>query len=339
MFQFCFQTSFAQNAAPGPLAKEPEKVKKSSSFAKINRSDEIGIRIPGLTIPVNEVPIFLIQKTDEVRSLVVIPYDLELAPGAKLVIDDRTEIPVPKNREQRNFYLYLTGKTNALKVTLISGADKFSEMILVEAPQAQEFQVAVPWDAVRMGISSVLLAYKQTGYSDFYSWNGQLSLNYHTPEKIGRIGINLDVDSTVFTAKGTEGYYPQLLTGRADLIYPFITMGSPLTTYYLGAGMTYSSLSSNGAPFGFKSLLAAEMTFRMRYLVNKKTDYYGSVSFSPLNSSVKDFILQLEVSRSFLLRNLHRSELGFRIFDLNHHPDPQNAVRAVTYALFLTYSI
>ncbi len=338
--------AFAQEPAQNPsvtagpeIPKDSSKLKKSDSFAKVKRSEEVGLRIPGLVISVVDIPIFLIQKASEVKSLVAIPYDLELPPGGRIIINDRTEIPIPKNREQRNFYLYLTGKTNSIKVTMIVGSNKFSETILVEAPQAQEFKVAVPWDAVKIGIASVFLGYKQTGYPDFYSWNGLLSLNVHTPEKVGRLGLSLDVDSTVFTAKATADYNPQLLTARGDVIYPFTTMGSPLTTYYLGVGAAYSNLSSNGAPFGYRSLLSSEFTFKMRYLVNKKTDYFGSISIVPLKPSLSDYVLQFEGSKSFLMQNLHRAEFGLRVFDMSHHPDPQNAVRMITYALFLNYSI
>jgi hypothetical protein len=336
---FLSQNGNAQVTSMSEPTKGSGKLKKSEWFAKIKRPEEMGMRIPGLAISVVDVPLFLINKTNEVRSLAVIPYDLELPNGAKLFINDKTEIPIPKNREQRNFYVYLTGKTNTFKVTLLVGADRYSETIVVEAPQAQEYQVAVPWDAVRIGLSSVFLAYRQTGHTDFFSWNGQIAVNIHTPEKVGQLGASLDVDSTVFTAKATADYYPQLLTGRADLIYPFAFQSSPTKTYYLGLGVAYSNLSSNGAPFGYRSLLSPELTFKMRYLINKKSDYFGSLSLAPLKSDLKDYALQFEVSKSFLLKNLHRSEFGFRVFDLNHHPDEDNAVRMITYALFLTYSI
>jgi len=339
------KTSVSNKTAPEDMT--PEEIELNSGSAQktkwealIIRESDVTKQIPHLRLINAKIPVFLVQKDTLFRPLVAVEFESKPVPGRVLVAG---QIPLAQSRDPRKkiLYAYLGSKKN--DVTLVYKIGKKvvqTEKILIMAPDAQEYSVVSPWDSLRIALGSTLLSYKQTGYEGFYSWNGMVSLQYHSPEKNKTFGYNFDLDATVLTARATQdGYSPQLVTGKIEGVYFYEPMIDSVMRYHLLFGLNYLNIFSNGAPFGVKNLFTFDVGTRLRYIVDEKVDYYGGARVALFDTKFKKLGLEFEISRSLLFENLHRGEFGFKLLNYSYNPDANNAVGIKTYTLFLSYSL
>lgn len=313
---------------------------KTKWEAVVIRDKDVTKQIASLRLLAVKIPVFLVQKDNMFRPLVAVEFEEIPSDGRVLIAG---EVPLAKARDPRKkiLYAYLNSKQN--DVTLVYKVGKKSvktEKMLIMAPDAQEYSVVSPWDALRIALGSTLLGYQQTGYDTFYSWNGMISLQYHSPERSKKFGYNVDLDATVLTARATEdSYAPQLMTGKIEGVYFYEPPTESVMRYHFLFGLNYLNIFSNGAPFGVKNLITADLGTRLRYIIDEKVDYYGGFRLALFDTKFKDLGFECELSRSLLFKNLHRGEVGFKYLNYSYHPDSDNAVGIRTYTLFISYSL
>ncbi|MGE5087189.1 MAG: hypothetical protein ACM3MG_12860 [Bacillota bacterium] len=326
-----------------PTNSPPQKPPTSATnnLAHIIQSKS-GDSIEGLTLPQTQLPVVMVQNKKNFRPMVEIPLTYNRK-GWSLWIQGKT--PVTPTTEEGKFkvFAYLKGKVNELHLVARGPqGETQSERIYLYSPEAQEFSVVSPWDAVKLTLGSTYLIYQQSGYTDFYSWSGLLSAQIHSPEEGARFGMIGQVSMTALTISSNQkGYGPQIGQGNIDGIYFFPWSLSSRWRNQIMGGLYYVTMFSNGAPFGFKNLFAPEFGFRTRYLLNEKSDFISEFRFMPLNSStdLNERGYSLSFSKSWILPNLHRGEVGLQFNDLRYSASPTDLINMKALSVIFSYSL
>jgi hypothetical protein len=280
------------------------------------------------------------SKTDIVsKTAVAANPQLFVLSGTKL-------IPLPQRSDNKRYVLFAFLNSQENEATLIYKRNKSSEpisqKIVIFAPSAQSFSVVNPWDALRVALGSAFLYYGQTGYSDFYSWNGLVGIRLNQPFENDRWGMMSELDYTVLTVNSNQNNWaPQLLSLRADGYFEKSPAGSPWRYRALG-GLSYANIFSNGAPFGFNHLAAPALGVHARYVLDQQVDFQGFCRWIMLSSNLSGRGVDCEVSRSLLFKNLHRGEAGFKYLSFDYSEEINSVgqkVSSAIYSVFFSYSL
>lgn len=332
---------------PATLADEKEISSKETTWlAHIVRSQKEGA-ISKLILPSAMLPVVMINQGKRFRPMVEISLTFD-RPGWKLLIQGTTPVTPTTDKKKYKVFAYINSKINEL-LLVANGPEGVSESekIYIYAPEAQEFNVITPWDAMKITIGSTYLSYKQTGFDDFYSWSGLLSVQLHSPEESSSFGLLGEINVTALTVSSNQNKYgPQLGQGILDGIYFFKWDQSSIWRIQAIAGVNYITMFSNGAPFGFKNLISPELGVRARRILDAKSDLTYEFRFLPMNSSF-DLIergFAASVSKSWILANLHRGEAGLKYNDFSYRsyrPEQEiknQTVSCQTLSFILSYS-
>lgn len=315
--------------------------KKTTWWAKVVRQNVKKNIIPEMRFTATKYPIYLVNSDDKFRPLAVIEISLLNDPTGELYVDGIERLPKNPETGRHILFAYLNSKSNEVVLTYKNPEGKAAaEKIFIIAPEAQEYEVVQPSDAVRFLMGSTYLKYAQTSYTTYYSWTGLLGLRYSSPEKLSHFGINGEVDMTVLTIDSNQGgLAPQLGEVKLEGIYFDQPKSITPERFQYLAGAVYLTLLSNGTAFGFKNLIVPDVGVKYRYVTGEKSDYSVTARLALLDTSLKDKGLELEISRSFLLPNLHRSEIGFKYLDYQYHPNEEEYIQTGYMSLFLSYTL
>jgi hypothetical protein len=314
--------------------------RKTTWWAKIVRQNVPKNFIPEVRFAATKFPIYLVNSQDRFRPMAIIDISLSDAEG-ELFVDGTQRLPKNPETGRHILFAYLNSKSNEVVLTYknTQGVAK-AEKIFIVAPEAQEYSVVNPSDAVRFLMGSTYLQYSQTSYTPYYSWTGLLGIRYTSPEKLSHWGINGEADMTVLTIDSNQGgLAPQLGEVKLEAMY-FAQPKSitPERFQYL-AGAVYLTLLSNGTSFGFKNLIVPDVGVKYRYITGEKSDYSVTARLALLDTDFKDKGLELELNRSFLLPNLHRAEIGFKFLEYQYHPNPDEYIQTGYMSLFISYTL
>ncbi len=334
------ELSEAQNSLQESI--KGQNLDSSSTWvAHLIREKNLEKRISDLQIKEGTIPVTMIFKDQKFRPLVQIPIEF-LRPGWSVFIQEKILVPFQNQIGSYKLFAYLNSRVNEVDIVVKgpnNGIEK--ERIYIVAPDAQEFKIVSPWDALRLGLGSALFSYKQTGYNNYQAWTGIIAVQYHSPEEKSKFGLISDLAMTALTVSSSNGLSPQLLQFNGDIIYFF--PWSPNSRWRKQAllGLDYFTMLSNGAPFGFKDLITPEVGGRARYIVNEQEDMIFEFRYSPLNgvSNLKERGYILSYSRSWLLPNLHRIEAGIRLLDFTYQSNPNITASTQTFSFLVSYSL
>lgn len=329
-----------QNSSQG-TTNGPSLDNSSTWVAHLIRDKDLNNRISDLQIKEGTIPVTMIFKDQKFRPLVQIPIEFQ-RPGWSVFIQEKSLVPSQNQVGFFKLFAYLNSRVNEVDI-VVKGPNKEleKERIYIVAPDAQEFKIVSPWDALRLGLGSALLSYKQTGYNNYQAWTGILAVQFHSPEEKSKFGLISDLAMTALTVSSSNGLSPQLLQFNGDIIYFF--PWSPNSRWRKQAliGLDYFTMLSNGAPFGFKDLITPEVGGRARYIVNEQEDMIFEGRYSPLSgvSNLKERGYILSYSRSWLLPNLHRMEAGIRLLDFTYQSNPNVTASTQTFSLLFSYTL
>lgn len=333
--------------SPDAPAETPATQPKESStqptawLAHIIRPKKDG-SIDDLTLPETQLPIVMVRSGQRFRPMIEVPLSFD-RPGWSLLIQGTIPVTPTTTPGKHKIFAYMNGKINEMLLVARSPTgESLSERIYIYAPEAQEFNVVSPWDAVKLTVGSTYLAYKQTGFNDFYSWSGLLSAQIHSPEEGARFGFLGELSMTALTVASNQGKYgPQMGHGVLDGIYFFPWVTNSLWRLQAVAGVNYLTMFSNGAPFGFNNLIAPDLGLRTRYILDGKSDIISEFRFIPMSTSLNlnERGLTLSISKSWILPNLHRGELGIKFDELQYKPVPLESVSLRTLSFVISYGL
>lgn len=314
--------------------------RKTTWWAKVVRMNSQKNFIPEIRMAATKFPIYLVESDNRFRPLAVIDIALDDMNG-EIYVDGFQRLPRNPETGRHVLFAYLNSKSNEVILTYKNpqGLTK-AEKIFIVAPEAQEYNVVNPSDAVRVLMGSTYLKYNQTGHVPYYSWTGLLGVRYSSPERLSHFGINGEADMTVLTIDSNQGgLAPQLGEVKLEAVY-FAQPKSltPARFQYL-AGMVYMTLLSNGTDFGFKNLIVPDIGVKYRYVTGERSDYSVTARLAILDTSLKDKGLELEINRSFLLPNSHRAEIGFKYLDYSYNPTPIDSIKTGYMSLFISYTL
>lgn len=328
------------SASPPSTPTAPES-QPTSWVAHIMQPKKDGA-ITGLTIPQMELPVVTIKSEQRFRPMVEVPLHYE-RPGWKLLIQGK--IPVSPGTEEGTYKVFAYMNSRISELLLVAqGPDgaKEVERIYIYAPEAMEFNVVTPWDAVKLSLGSTYLAYQQTGYNNFYLWSGIVTAQIHSPENGGHLGYLADASITALRlASNQNNYGPQVAQILLDGIYFLPWKENSRWRFQAMAGGSYTTFLSNGSPFGFNNLMTPELGLRARYLINTKSDYAFEFRYMPMSTSgfTTERGIEFAAAKSWILPNLHRAEVGIRYEDLQYHPESFESVHLNTFSFLLSYSL
>ncbi len=332
-------------SSDSPSASEPpaeNSIQRTNWQARIIRSKKSEELMENLGLPEIQLPVVMVHSGTKFRPMVEIPVSFK-ARGWTLFIQDKIQVTPTGEPGKFKIFAYMNGPLNEmLLVAHGPSGKKRSEIVYIYTPEAQEFNVVTPWDAVKLTIGSSYLGYQQTGYNDFYSWSGLLSVQIHSPEKASAFGYIADANVTAITLTSNQSDYgPQIIQSSLNGIYFFPwSLSTPWRIQAL-AGIEYSTMITNGSPFGFKDLISTELGLRSRYILNTKSDIASELRLMPLNSSMdlNQLGTMFSISKSWILSNLHRGEVGLRYYTLHYKPDPTQTVSLKTISFVISYSL
>lgn len=314
--------------------------RKTTWWAQIVRQNVQKNFISEVRFSATKFPIYLVNNQDRFRPMAIIDISLSDADG-ELFVDGTLRLPKNPETGRHILFAYLNSKSNEVILTYknTQGQAK-AEKFFIIAPEAQEYNVTNPSDAVRFLMGSTYLRYSQTSYTPYYSWTGLLGLRYTSPEKLSHWGLNGEVDMTVLTIDSNQGgLAPQLGEVKLEALYFSQPRSTTPQRFQFLAGTVYLTLLSNGTGFGFRNLIVPDFGIKYRYITGEKSDYSVTARLALLDTVFKDKGLELEFNRSFLLPNLHRAEIGFKYLDYQYHPTPDDFIQTGYMSLFISYTL
>lgn len=285
----------------------------------------------------------LVARESKLRPLVEISLSFKRpgwtieSQGARLLpSSDPTEYRIPA---------YLNGRIN--QISLVAKGPKGeseSETLYLYAPDAQEFEVVSSWDRVLLTSGLSGLNYYQTGFGGFRSLSLLLSAQYATPpDRPSRWGLFGTADVTVLTMieSPNVGASPNLIQAKGDVMFRVTSLRPKLWNVFLLAGVNYTTMLSDGGPFGFANLVAPDLGVRARYLLSSKTAVVGDIHYVPVDhlTAFHDRGLDLSLSWSQILSNFHRAEIGLSFSTLNYQPDTVSTIQVNLLSARISYSI
>lgn len=318
------------------------QTQRASWVAHVLRKSSSGPPLIGLSFPVQQLPVFMVQSKGALRPLVELRGVFQ-RPGWRLYLQNKAEARKGRKPEEFVLYAYLNGRISEVSLTARNAEGKTqTEVIYLFAPEAMDLKVASAWDAIMLGFGLASFSYAQTTYGTFAATMGMLSAQYVSPEIWGKLGVYSDLDLTFLTLESSPiEANPQVIEAKLDATY-LVRLGSnPKVRWRLVGGMSYLTMSSNGSPFGFADLIAPDFGLRMQYYRNQSSTIIGDLRLGLLEDPTLDAnrSLNLTFTWSKLLKSLHRLDLGIEFMSYNFTPEPLTNIGIETYSIKLGYSL
>jgi hypothetical protein len=309
--------------------------------AHILREKDAAKRIPDLYIHESKLPVVLVAREGGFRSLVDVRGRFN-KPGWSLAVGAEAIRPLTPEGDF-SIPVYVYGKVSEIVVTASGpGQEKVTERIYVYAPEAKEFKQVSPNDAILIGIGGGFMHYSQTHSVYFKSLTGLVYGKPNWPSAESRYGLFVGAEATgVTVAAAPIEVGPQLVRGKADLVYRKSKKRlSRWRWEYLG-GLSYLTMITNGSPFGFSNLISVEAGARAVYTAGPKTTMSLEFRYIPIKEPLKfeNKGMDLEFTWSRILPNVHRLEIGFSYYNFNYHPSEGTRIDTGLLVYRLGYGI
>jgi hypothetical protein len=336
----------APSASPTEKPKTaPKKVepKKANWSAEIIRKQTEEDGIQNLTFAQTKIPVTLMPSEEVLRPLVEIQGNYN-RPGWRLFSLKDLLIESHPGKTEFKLYAYLNSKSNQISLTA-QGPDgeTETEKVVIFAPEAQEYRIASPWGELLFSLGLSSLSYYQTGFGDFSSKTGIVSLTYTTPKWKLPLGVYSQLKTTQLTLSANPSNYgPQIIAGKLDATYLLPPKPTHKVHTRLVAGLTYLTLLSNGSPFGFANLIAPEFGARAFYPLKKKdSGFTGDLRIAPLGSlsGIAEYGIDLGLGWTTPLKNYHRIEVNLFYSDFAYQADSSTKIQTKLLSLTFGYTI
>jgi hypothetical protein len=344
----------AASPTPGPLSASapvgtvlpppPEPApttRKTSWVAHVLRRTPTNLRLKTLDFPETKLPVLLIARPGNLRPLVEVKGKYNRK-GWTLFAQG-SAVSQAAGQSDFKFHAFLNGRINEVVLTTRGPNGEFEEeRVYLFAPEAQEFALISPWNAVVIAAGPSSVDYNQTGFGNYLAYTGSVSARYATFDGPKQLGMYASLDFTALTfASQPIDRGPQFIEGKFDatITVPFERQQTYKSQIILGT--SYVTMLSNGSPFGFSNLLSPEIGLRTRYILDPVdaiiTDFRYVLLASDFN--FKDRGLKFEFTWSRTLLNAHRAELGLNYTLYGYSPGESSRVDLGIISLLLGYSI
>ncbi len=322
MITFAIHAYGEEEEAPKPAPPQPVWT------AHVLREKDPAKRLADLYIHEARLPVMLVARQGGFRTLVDVRGRF-LRPGWTISVNNQPILPTtPEGDFSIPAYVY--GKVSEF-VIVANGPNKESgsERIFIYAPEAREYKQYSPNDAILIGIGGGFMHYSQTGSVYFKALTGLVfgKLNYPTTESRWGLFVGAEATGVTIAAAPIE-VGPQLVRGKADLIYRKPRKGlSRWRWEYLG-GISYLTMITNGSPFGFSNLISPQFGVRGVYTAGPKTTMAIEFRYVPIKEPFKfeNKGMDLEFTWSRILPNVHRLDIGFSYYNFNYHPSDDTRI-------------
>ncbi len=291
-----------------------KKNQKASWVAHLLRQD-FNARLPELTFKKIKLPVILVARKNELRPMVEIEGQFEKPDWQMFVQNDS---PVNKNPHGNGFlvHAFLNSQVNEIYFTAKGpNREVLTETVYIFAPEAQEFEIVSPWNAVTASAGYASFFYQQTAFGVLSSRSALIGIGYTSPEAGSRFGLTGQADMTVlnFSSEPIKAN-PQLIDARFGLSYRLSVAEQSRWRYRLLAGVSYLTLMSNGSPFGFADLWGPNFGLRAMYYNNIRSSFVLEMHMVPYQSVQLDRQrgLQLSATWSKALKSLRRQDISIK---------------------------
>jgi hypothetical protein len=329
------------NEVQAPQEPAPT-TRRTSWIAHVLRRTPTNLRLKTLDFPETKLPVLLIARPGNLRPLVEVrgKYNRK---GWTLFAQG-VAVSQSAGQSDFKFHAFLNGRINEVVLTTRGPNGEFEEeRIYLFAPEAQEFSLISPWNAVVIAAGPSAIDYFQTGFGNYLAYTGSVSARYATFDGPKQLGLYASFDFTALTfASQPIDRGPQFIEGKLDatITVPFDPQQSYKSQILLGG--TYVTMLSNGSPFGFSNLLSPEVGLRTRFILDPVDAVITDFRYVALGTSLgafneNGFLINLTWSRT--LMNSHRAELGLNYSSYSYHPETNATVRFNIISLLLGYSI
>lgn len=291
-----------------PEEQKIMKVQKELWFAHILRTRNTGSKIEGLEIPHKQIPVWMIPKGQSIRPLVRLKASLK-DPSWRLFVGPN--IPANPGGKEGEYlvYAFLNSRVSEVYFEARSPRGEVQkEIVYIFAPEAQEFKITSPLDAITVDVGVSQLVYIQSSFGVFTSESALLGLKYMTPENRSGWGVLANARMTVLTLSSSPiDANPQMVEGSFNMTKSHKIFGNPLIRSRLLFGVNTLSVLSHGSDFGFDFLPAPNLGVRSEFFYNARSSYAAEVHFIPyLGIFEGEFGYNLMVSWNTTFRDTDR---------------------------------
>jgi hypothetical protein len=305
-------------------------------------TNESTTKISGLTFDDSKnLPVSMLPRDQKIRPYVKLT-GMFRANGRKLSVltgENLTEISV---NPAGHFEVYALLNSKRSHVDFVATGDQGEpekERVIVFSPSAQEFRIATNLGEFWMGAGGGSFNYFQTGFGEFASKNVVQKLEYRSPRLYRRFGAKSSFRSPVWTVSSAPiQASPDLLNADLDLYY---VGASSVTLPYksvLSLGVSYFTLLSYGAPFGFSNLFVPSVAFEYHKRRNRYDSYVASARYMPIGGFLSsEYGLDLRVGYRMKLINLHELQVDLSWVKLSYVPIENAIIRARLLSLVASY--
>jgi hypothetical protein len=328
--------------SPSPSVQVKDKSKKTNWTAEVFRKNVATGGIVDMNLSSSKIQVVLMPRNGKLEPLVEVRgtyarpgWSLYVrSPGGKTKLSTENEFVV---------FAFLHARYSNLNF-VAEGPDGEveTEELYVFAPEAQEFRIGELWGELLVSLGGAGFSYTQTGFTEFDSKTAVLGLNYVTPSWVSRWGWAADLNFTFLTVSSTPIHDgPELLQLKGDATYLAVPEVGRKWNLHLLAGLSYLTLLSNGAPFGFSSLIAPDLGLSAKRELKNDSAIVGSFHYVPISGiiSFSEFGYDLTLGWTKTLKNLHRFEADMVISNYSWYPDSAVKIQSNLFSLRVGYTI
>lgn len=337
-------TVFAQDNSKTPDNRQMvdnEPVRKTSWLAHLLRRTPDNLRLKTLAFSETQIPVLLIARPGNLRPLVEVRGKFG-RPGWILYVQN-TPVAQAAGSDDFKFHAFLNGRINEIVLTAKGpGGEVEEERVYLFAPEAQEFTLVSPWNAivVNAGFSSV--DYTQTGFGNYLAYAASIAARYSTFDAPTQISYYGGLEFTALTlASQPEQSNPQFLEARGGAAWMIPFAPNQRSKSQILAGGFYATMISNGSQIGFSNLIAPEIGIRTRYILSPFDALISDFRLVVLNSEFdfvdRGYLASLTFSRNLI--NQHRIELGLNYSNASYQAGENARVSYGVLSLMLGYSL
>ncbi len=282
-------------------------------LAYVLRQRSEDVRIEGMEIKVLELPVFLVPQGESFRPLVKMRVEFR-RPDWELFVGGRTPVNEDDNPNVYAVYAYLNSRISEVEIQARGpGGQLEKEKVYIFAPEAREFKVVSPFDAIVASIGVGELVYKQSSFGTFVSNTLTIEARYLSPEKGKRLGYLMDFSMTLYTFRSSPiERNPHYVQGRLGVTYPTQIFSDLQWRSRIFLGVRGSALIPQGSPFGFSDLYGLEAGLRSEYFYRGDRSYALEAYYSPFDPKklLRDRSIEMRGSWYFNVGEFRRGRLS-----------------------------
>jgi hypothetical protein len=340
--------SYSQNPAQTSSRVEAESEgqkpnsNRSTLAAKVMDEASDSPRIQNLVINSDPMPVTMIKRGRDLQPFVQLKGSFKRA-GWTLSHQSGSETRSLALGADSSFSVFVILKAELNYVFLsATGPDGRSEkqIVRIYSPDARPYKVGLNLGQFSLHAGGGAFSYFQTGFGNFESKNVVQELSYLSPIFFSRWAGALNFKSPIWTVSSAPiDASPDLLQANADIHYRAIDSNFLPYRLFFRAGMSYVTLLTYGAPFGFKNLFVPSVSSIFKYRTGAHTEIEFMARYFPLEGLLAlTSGFDLEVSYNMKLANLHELKLKGGIARLSYKPEATADIRARLMILSVGYT-